>query len=315
MESYVFEPIVRITPMPDHNHNHPSESSDLNNKFILGIILNSLFVLIEAGCGFYYNSLALLSDAGHNLSDVASLLLALLAFRLAKIQPDTKYTYGYRKTTILISLLNAIILLVAMGGIIWESIYRFQAQAHTNGNPIALVAAVGIFINALTAWLFLKDKEKDLNIKGAYLHMLSDALVSLGVLIAGIIIVFTDWYLLDSLISIIIAIIVLFSTFDLLKKSFHLSIDAVPEGIHTREIKKQLESLQGILEVHHIHIWAISTTLNAFTAHVKIETNLDWNEIMRIKKSIRHILFHENILHSTIEFETEEENCEEENQI
>lgn len=301
--------------MPDHNHNHPSESSDLNNKFILGIILNSLFVLIEAGCGFYYNSLALLSDAGHNLSDVASLLLALLAFRLAKIQPDTKYTYGYRKTTILISLLNAIILLVAMGGIIWESIYRFQAQAHTNGNPIALVAAVGIFINALTAWLFLKDKEKDLNIKGAYLHMLSDALVSLGVLIAGIIIVFTDWYLLDSLISIIIAIIVLFSTFDLLKKSFHLSIDAVPEGIHTREIKKQLESLQGILEVHHIHIWAISTTLNAFTAHVKIETNLDWNEIMRIKKSIRHILFHENILHSTIEFETEEENCEEENQI
>lgn len=297
--------------MHDHNHHHPSESSDLNNKFILGIILNSLFVLIEAGCGFYFNSLALLSDAGHNLSDVASLLLALIAFRLAKIQPDTKYTYGYRKTTILISLLNAIILLVAMGGIIWESIQRLQAQAHTNGNPIALVAAVGIFINALTAWLFLKDKEKDLNIKGAYLHMLSDALVSLGVLIAGIIIVFTGWYWLDSLISILIAIIVLFSTFDLLKKSFHLSIDAVPEGIHTGEIKEQLESLQGILEVHHIHIWAISTTLNAFTAHVKIETNLEWKEIMRIKKNIRHTLLHANILHSTIEFETEEENCKE----
>jgi cobalt-zinc-cadmium efflux system protein len=302
--------------MHDHNHHHPSESSDLNNKFILGIILNSLFVLIETGCGFYYNSLALLSDAGHNLSDVASLLLALLAFRLAKIQPDTKYTYGYRKTTILISLLNAIILLVAMGGIIWESIQRFQLQAHTDGNPVAFVAAVGIFINALTAWLFLKDKEKDLNIKGAYLHMLSDALVSLGVLIAGIIIVFTDWYWLDSIISIIIAIIVLFSTFDLLKKSFHLSIDAVPEGIHTREIKKQLESLQGILEVHHIHIWAISTTLNAFTAHVKILPDTEWNDLIRIKKNIRHTLLHQNIQHSTIEFEIDEEDCkEEENQI
>ncbi|MBL0266560.1 MAG: cation transporter [Leptospiraceae bacterium] len=299
--------------MHDHHqhHHHSHEMSDLNKRFILGIILNSLFVLVEAGSGFYYNSLALLSDAGHNLSDVASLLLALLAFRLAKIQPDTKYTYGYRKTTILVSLLNAIVLLLAMGGIIWESIQRFQTQAPTNGNPIAFVAAVGILINALTAWLFLKDKERDLNVKGAYLHMLSDALVSLGVLVAGVIIAFTNWYWVDGLISIIIAIVVLFSTFDLLKKSFHLSIDAVPDGIHITDIKKELETVPGVLEVHHIHIWAISTTLNAFTAHVKLKTNVEWKDVMRIKKNIRQSLLHQNILHSTIEFETEEEKCEE----
>ena len=299
--------------MHDHHqhHHHSHEMSDLNKRFILGIILNSLFVLVEAGSGFYYNSLALLSDAGHNLSDVASLLLALLAFRLAKIQPDTKYTYGYRKTTILVSLLNAIVLLLAMGGIIWESIQRFQTQAPTNGNPIAFVAAVGILINALTAWLFLKDKERDLNVKGAYLHMLSDALVSLGVLVAGVIIAFTNWYWVDGVISIIIAIVVLFSTFDLLKKSFHLSIDAVPDGIHITDIKKELETVPGVLEVHHIHIWAISTTLNAFTAHVKLKTNVEWKDVMRIKKNIRHSLLHQNILHSTIEFETEEEKCEE----
>ncbi|MBK6606116.1 MAG: cation transporter [Leptospiraceae bacterium] len=299
--------------MHDHHqhHHHSHEISDLNKRFILGIILNSLFVLVEAGSGFYYNSLALLSDAGHNLSDVASLLLALLAFRLAKIQPDTKYTYGYRKTTILVSLLNAIVLLLAMGGIIWESIQRFQTQAPTNGNPIAFVAAVGILINALTAWLFLKDKERDLNVKGAYLHMLSDALVSLGVLVAGVIIAFTNWYWVDGVISIIIAIVVLFSTFDLLKKSFHLSIDAVPDGIHITDIKKELETVPGVLEVHHIHIWAISTTLNAFTAHVKLKTNVEWKDVMRIKKNIRQSLLHQNILHSTIEFETEEEKCEE----
>ena len=304
--------------MHDHHqhHHHSHEMSDLNKRFILGIILNSLFVLVEAGSGFYYNSLALLSDAGHNLSDVASLLLALLAFRLAKIQPDTKYTYGYRKTTILVSLLNAIVLLLAMGGIIWESIQRFQTQAPTSGNPIALVAAVGIFINALTAWLFLKDKERDLNVKGAYLHMLSDALVSLGVLMAGVIITFTNWYWIDGLISIIIAIVVLFSTFDLLKKSFHLSIDAVPEGIYIVDIKKEMEMVQGVLEVHHIHVWAISTTLNALTAHVKIRSDIQWKDVMRIKKNIRHSLLHQNIQHSTIEFEIGEEECkEDENRI
>ncbi|MBP7280991.1 MAG: cation transporter [Leptospiraceae bacterium] len=290
-----------------HSHNHSKKISNLNTKFIIGIVLNIIFVLVEAGSGLYYNSLALLSDAGHNLSDVASLLLALLAFRLAKIKPNTRYTYGYRKTTILVSLLNAVILALAMGSIIWESIERIKNPAVTNGNPIAFVAGIGIVINGITAWLFLKDKDRDLNIKGAYLNMLSDTLVSLGVLIAGLLMAYTNWYWLDGVISIAIAIIVFLSTFQLLRSSFNLSIDAVPEGIDLKNIKKEIEAIEGVINIHHIHIWAISTTLNAFTAHVKIQSHLDWKSIARIKKNIRHELLHHNILHSTLEFEKKEE--------
>lgn len=299
--------------MHDHNHHHhhSEELSDLNRRFLFGIILNSLFVVVEALFGFYFNSLSLLSDAGHNLSDVASLLLALLAFRLAKIKPDIKYTYGYRKTTILVSLLNAVILIFAMGGIIWESIERFQNPAVLNGSPIAIVAGIGIFINSLTAWLFIKDKEKDLNVKGAYLHMLSDALVSLGVLIAGVLISFTNWFWLDATISIAIAGFVLYSSIDLLKKSFFLSIDAVPEGIDIEILKSEIQNIDGVIEIHHIHIWAISTTLNAFTGHVRIEKEKNIRDLLQIKESIRHILLHEKIHHSTIEFETYDEYCSE----
>jgi len=302
--------------MHDHHHNHSPEANDLNQRFLIGIALNIFFVLVEAGSGFYYNSLALLSDAGHNLSDVVTLLLALLAFRLAKVKPDSKYTYGYRKTTILVSLLNAIVLVFVMGGIVWESIERFKNPTHTSGNPIAIIAGIGIVINALTAWMFLRDKNKDLNVQGAYLHMLSDALVSLGVLLAGLVISYTQWYWLDGGVSIIIAIIVLFSTWDLLKKSFNLSIDAVPDGIELESLKVEIEKIGGILEIHHIHVWAISTTLNSFTAHVKIQNDTSWSDIIRIKKGIRHILLHQNIQHSTIEFEVVDENCDEvENQI
>lgn len=298
--------------MQDH-HNHSTEINDLNQRFLIGIALNIVFVLVEVGSGFYYNSLALLSDAGHNLSDVVSLLLALLAFRLAKVKPDSKYTYGYRKTTILVSLLNAILLVFAMGAIVWESMERFKNPAQTSGNPIAIIAGVGIVINALTAWMFLKNKDQDLNVKGAYLHMLSDALVSLGVLVAGLVISYTQWYWLDGGVSIVIAIVVLYSNWDLLKKSFNLSIDAVPDGIELESLKVEMERISGVLEIHHIHIWAISTTLNSFTAHVKVQNYTSWKDILRIKKNIRHILHHQNIQHSTIEFEVVDENCDEVN--
>ncbi|HMV40957.1 MAG TPA: cation diffusion facilitator family transporter [Leptospiraceae bacterium] len=298
--------------MHDHHHHHqPEELSDLNTRFMFGIILNILFVIFEAILGFYFDSLALLSDSAHNLSDVASLLLALFAFRLAKIKPDVKYTYGYRKTTILVSLVNAIILVFAMGAIIYESIHRIKVMNSVDGNPIAIVAAIGIIINSLTAWLFLRDKEKDLNVKGAYLHMIADALVSFGVLIAGILISVTSWYWLDGAISIGIACFVLYSSIDLLRKSFHLSIDAVPEGIDMVILKGEIEKVDGVLEVHHIHVWAISTTLTAFTGHVRVKKNTDIEDLLRIKQSIRHILAHANIHHSTIEFETFDEYCEE----
>lgn len=169
----------------EHHHEHVHELTSLNKSFIIGITLNILFVLVEFGIGFYYDSLGLLSDAGHNLGDVASLVLAMLAFRLAKVHPNSRYTYGYKKSTVLVSLLNAVILLVAVGIIITESIEKLFHPVPVEGAAIAWTAGVGVVINAVTAWLFMKDKEKDLNVKGAYLHMAADTLVSVGVVIFG----------------------------------------------------------------------------------------------------------------------------------
>ncbi len=295
--------------MREQAHNHPTEIRNINRAFLIGIALNVGFILVEAGSGFYFNSLALLSDAGHNLTDVVSLLLALLAFRLTKIKPDSKFTYGYRKTTVLVSLLNSIFLLVTVGGIIWESIERFQSPKSTSGESIAIVAGIGILINGFTAWLFIKDKDKDLNLKGAYLHMAADTLVSVGVLFTGVLITYTNWLWLDAVVSIAIAIIILFSTTELLKDSFHLSIDAVPEGISIQEIQNEIEKTKEILEVHHIHIWAISTTVNALTAHIKISNELDKKQMIALKKNLKDKLFHHNIQHVTLEFEFEEEVC------
>lgn len=198
-----------------HEHGHALPAPEQVNKaFIIGIALNLIFVLVEATAGFWYDSLALLSDAGHNLSDVISLVLALLAFRMAKVKPNSRYTYGYKKSTVLVSLLNAIILLVAVGIILAESIEKLRNPQPIAGGVIAWVAGVGILINAFTAFLFLKDKERDLNIKGAYLHLMADALVSVGVVISGVIISYTHWYIIDPIIGIAIAIVILVSTLE-----------------------------------------------------------------------------------------------------
>lgn len=292
-----------------HNHNHIPSDKNMNRAFVLGIGLNVGFVIIEAVAGFYYNSLALLSDAGHNLTDVTSLLLALFAFRMAKIKPDSKYTYGYRKITVLVSLLNSVFLLVAVGGILWESIESFQNPTAMNGISIAVIAGIGILINGFTAWLFIKDKDDDLNIKGAYLHMAADTLVSVGVLVAGIAIYFTNLFWIDGVVGILIAIIIFFSTIQLLRDSFNLSIDAVPTGIDLLGVKNAMEEVEGVLEVHHIHIWAISTTMNSLTAHIKIEDSLSKEKIISIKKNIRDHLIDQNIHHSTLELEFIDEDC------
>jgi cobalt-zinc-cadmium efflux system protein len=296
--------------MAEHNHNHSTEINNINRAFIVGIVLNSLFVLIEGASGFYYNSLALLSDAGHNLSDVAGLLLALLAYRLAKTKPTSTFTYGYRKSTVLVSLINAVVLLIAVGGIIWESITRFLNPEIINGRNMAIVAAVGIVVNTITALMFLKGKEKDLNIKGAYLHMAADALISAGVVIAGILIIFTGWYWLDAAIGILIAVVILISTISLLRESFNLTMDAVPKGISLEAVQKEIEQLKGVLSVHHLHIWAISTTYNSLTAHIVVGDKSNIEELSKIKKEIRHHLEHFNIEHSTLEFEMDKELCD-----
>ena len=291
----------------EHHHEHVHELTSLNKSFIIGITLNILFVLVEFGIGFYYDSLGLLSDAGHNLGDVASLVLAMLAFRLAKVHPNSRYTYGYKKSTVLVSLLNAVILLVAVGIIITESIEKLFHPVPVEGAAIAWTAGVGVVINAVTAWLFMKDKEKDLNVKGAYLHMAADALVSVGVLVAGIVISRTGWYIIDPIIGLIVAVVILISTWNLLHDSLRLTLDGVPTSIDSQKVVEAIRALPGVDDVHHIHIWAISTTENALTAHIVLKQPESMQEV---KHLIRHRLEDFGIGHATLEFEVPGEHCE-----
>lgn len=290
-----------------HQHSHAINAESLNKAFIIGIVLNLAFVVIEFAAGFWFDSLALLSDAGHNLSDVVSLVLALLAFRLAKVKANERYTYGYKKSTILVSLLNAVILLVVVGAIVIESIHKLNNPAVVPGGAIAWVAGVGVLINAFTAFLFMKDKEKDLNVKGAYLHMAADALVSVGVLVAGIVISRTGWYIIDPIIGLIVAVVILISTWNLLHDSLRLTLDGVPTSIDSQKVVKAIRALPGVDDVHHIHIWAISTTENALTAHIVLKQPEGMQEV---KHLIRHRLEDFGIGHATLEFEVPGEHCE-----
>jgi cobalt-zinc-cadmium efflux system protein len=292
-----------------HDHNHFERLTDVNTALIIGIILNSLFVIIEAAIGFSIQSLSLLSDAGHNLADVGSLALSLFAFKLLKIKPNDKYTYGYRKTTILAALLNGVILLISVGAIAYAAIQRFSAPPALPGKTIAIVAGIGIIINFATAFLFLKKKETDLNVKGAYLHMLADGLVSVGIMIGGIVIYFTHLYWIDPVISIIIVVVILSGTWSLLKESLALTLDAVPKDIDINTIKSKAEDIDGIKDLHHIHVWAMSTTENAMTAHVVIDQCEDMSQVAQIKNKLKHHLEHMNIQHITLETEFSKEDC------
>jgi len=291
-----------------HHDHHHHQISSLNRAFIIGIVLNIGFVLAEFGAGFWFDSLGLLSDAGHNLSDVASLILAMLAFRLAKVSPTSKYTYGLKKSTVLVSLLNAVILLIAVGIIISESISKFIHPQPVEGGAIAWVAGIGVLINGFTAWLFLKDKDKDLNVKGAYLHMAADALVSIGVVISGIIIIYTGWYIIDPIIGIVIALVIVYSTWGLLRDSLRLSLDGVPVGTNLSEIEKAMTSVSGVENIHHLHVWAISTTETALTAHVVLS---DISRMEEIKEEVKHQLSDIGVQHVTLEMELPSAACHE----
>lgn len=293
----------------EHQHGHHHEITLLNKAFIIGICLNTGFVVAEFIAGFWYNSLGLISDAGHNLGDVASLVLAMLAFRLARVMPSTKYTYGYKKSTVLVSLLNAVILLIAVGLILSESVEKLFHPRPVDGDAVAWVAGVGVLINALTAWLFMKDKEKDLNVKGAYLHMAADALVSVGVVVSGIVIMYTGWYIIDPLIGILIAIIIVVSTWGLLRDSLRLSLDGVPNGISYDRIGEVINSIPGVKSFHHMHIWALSTTENALTVHVVLDHMKDMESI---KCALKEKLREAGVNHATLEFESLSCGCHEE---
>lgn len=296
--------------MPEHHHHHHHHDIDvasLNRAFIFGIILNITYVIVEAGFGLYAHSMGLLSDAGHNLTDITSLILALLAFRLLKVNTSKKYTYGLKKSTILVSLLNAVLLLVAVGVIIAESIHKLITPVNVAGGTIAWVAAVGVVINGLTAWLFIKDKDRDLNVKGAYLHMAADALVSVGVVVSGIVIYFTGWHFIDPIIGLVVAVIILISTWQLLRQSLRLSLDGVPDNVDYDTVEKILKEHPEVVDCHHLHVWALSTTENAMTAHIVIR-NFDRAET--IKHDLRHELEHLHIDHVTLELEMEGTECE-----
>ena len=280
-----------------------------NSAFIAGIVLNSAYVVIQAIAGFATHSMALLSDAGHNLSDVASLVLSLMAFRLAKVKPSASFTYGYKKTTILAALTNAVVLLITIGLLGYESVDRLLHPRPIQGGIVAIVAGIGIVINLASAFLFFRNKEHDLNTKGAYLHLLTDAMVSLGVVVAGLIIRFTNWYWLDGAVSIVVLIVILIGTWSLLTESFKLSMDAVPEGVDINNIEKLILKVNGVEDLHHMHIWAMSTTENALTAHLVLNEQLNFDEKMKLVHKIKHELQHNKIQHATIELESAEMPC------
>lgn len=292
-----------------HGHTHDTSNVAINTSFVVGILLNLTFVLVEAITGLVIHSLSLLSDAGHNLADVGALALSLLAFRLLKVRSNRQYTYGFRKTSILVALINAIVLLISIGAILYVAIHRLFFPHPVPGFTISFIAGIGILINALAAWMFVREKDKDINIKSTYLHFMSDALFSIGLVIGGIIIQYTHWYWLDSSLSVIIAVFILFSTWKLLVESLRLSLDGVPENIHMENLRKQTLKIKGVIDIHHIHVWAISTTENALTAHLVLQLDTTPEQEQQIKQELRHMLLHQNIHHVTLETEHYSEEC------
>jgi cobalt-zinc-cadmium efflux system protein len=265
---------VRQTVHHDHDlgpggqHGHAHGPANYDRAFLIGIVLNGGFVAVEAVYGVLSNSLALLADAGHNLGDVLSLVLAWGASALARRLPTARHTYGLRRSSILASLTNAALLLVAVGAIVWEAMRRFGTPEPVAETTVIVVAAIGIVINTATALMFMRGRHRDINIRGAFLHMAADAAVSLGVVLSAVAIIFTGWLWLDPASSVLIAVVITVGTWSLLKDSLNLALDAVPESVDRGKIEQFLTSQPGVQEVHDLHIWAMSTTENALTVHL-----------------------------------------------
>ena len=296
-----------------HCHHHSVSSlENINRAFYIGIGLNLLYTVIEFAVGFKINSLALISDASHNLSDVASLGISLVGIILAQKASTHNLTYGYKKASILASLINAILLVFIVFKIIIEAVERLNTPPQMESSGIIITAAIGVVINAVSAFLFDKGQKHDINIKGAFLHLMVDALVSVGVIISGVIIYFTGWNLADVVISFIIAVVILISTWGLLTESIKLSLNGVPEGINPNKIQKLIEEIPAVEQTHHLHIWAMSSSENALTVHLVVNEGISFQEMEQIKKELRHKLEHHNIQHSTFEIESSGCKCDQE---
>lgn len=292
-----------------HIHNdHANTKLNFNKAFAVGIFLNSIFIIVEIIFGLKSNSLALLADAGHNAGDVIGLLLAWGATILAKKKSSKNFTYGLQSSTIVAALANSVLLLVAVGAISLEAIKRLEnVEGDINSEIVILVAALGILINGITAWFFFKASKKDLNIRGAFLHMVADALVSLGVVISAIIIMKTGWTFVDPLISLIIAFVIIASTWRLFVDSLKLSLHGVPQNIDYLEVKNYLLNLDEVKEIHDLHIWAMSTSDVSLSTHLLLKKNPEKNFLRKVEKELDHKF---GINHTTIQIEVSgEEDC------
>lgn len=284
-----------------HDHHHSSDNSGkLGKAFMIGIITNILFVIVEAGYGYFSNSMALMADAGHNLSDVLALAFSWIAIVISQRKPNLKYTYGFKRSTILIALLNTLLLLIAVSFIVWETIERINKPVEIKSGSVIAVALIGIVVNGFTAWLFLKDKKHDLNVKSAFVHFVADALVSIGVVVAGILIFITGLVWIDLIVSFVIVAVILYSTYHLLIDSIDLALDAVPENIDIIEVGKFFKGLREVEEFHDLHIWALGTTDSALTVHLTTNKPTDLDFIIDIQEKL-HEKF--EISHSTIQVE------------
>jgi cobalt-zinc-cadmium efflux system protein len=296
--------------MEHHHHHHAPKITSLNRAFIIGIVLNLGFVIFQIVVGFRINSLSLLSDAAHNFADVIALALSLLAFKLSSIKPTERYTFGYKKASILVALFNALVLLISVGAIGYEAILRFFSPEPQQGMTIAIVSGIGIVINTVSALQFFRDKDSDLNVKSAFSHLAADAVVSLGLVVGGILIHFTGWIWIDPVLSLIVALVIIWGTWSLMRDTLRLSLNGVPNDIDLQKVKEEILESPEVASVHHIHVWAMSTTENALTAHVVLKQDIDLQAITKLKKNIKHHLEHVNIHHATLEFEVVENECE-----
>lgn len=288
--------------MHNHGHHHHNHGHGAGRAFVIGIALNIGFVLAEWTCGVLANSLALVADATHNFSDVLGLVLAWGASALARRPPSMRFTYGLRGSTVLAALANAMLLLVATGGIAWEAILRVQNHGAVNAPVVIWVAALGVLINAGTALLFMAGRKTDLNIRGAYLHMAADAGVSLGVVVAGIGMAYTGWTWLDPVASLSIVTVICISTWKLLRDSVKLALHAAPENVDPPKVRRYLAGLPGVSEVHDLHIWGMSTSETALTVHLMMPGGHPGDDFLA--EVIREIESEFHIGHATIQIET-----------
>ncbi len=285
----------------DHSHPHSISTANFNAAFAIGIALNTAYVLFEVIFGFLGHSLALLADAGHNLSDVLGLLLAWGASAMAKTAPTKRRTYGLRGSSILAALFNAIFLLVSVGAIVWEALRRFKAPADVAATTLIWVSLVGIAINTATALMFRSGRDRDLNIRGAFLHMAADAAISAGVVIAGFAILWTGRTWIDPVMSLLISAVIIWGTWDLLRESTNLALQAVPKNIQPEKVERYLKQLPGVAKVHDLHIWAMSTSETALTVHlVKPDGTIDDEFLARVCEDLQHDF---QIGHVTIQLE------------